>query len=182
MQCSLGRVRLFATPWTIVCQAPLSVEFSRQEYWSRLLFPNLGDLPDPGIEPMSPVLQHWQEISLPTESLGKPLSWLIIEIYFSFMGFPGGAVVRNSPASAGDAKDAGSIPGSRRSRGGGNGNPLQFSCLGNPKDRGAWQTTVHGITNSQTPLSTAQHFSFVTMKSQVGFGNDKCYCLHILRM
>ena len=138
--------------------------------------------PTQGSNPCLLCLQHWQEISLPTESLGKLLSWLIIEIYFSFMGFPGGAGVRNSPASAGDVKDAGSIPGSRRSRGGGNGNPLQFSCLGNPKDRGAWQTTVLGITNSQTPLSTAQHFSFVTMKSQVGFGNDKCYCLQILRM
>ncbi|CAI9152054.1 unnamed protein product [Rangifer tarandus platyrhynchus] len=46
----------FATPWTIAHQAPLSMEFSRQEYWSGLPFPSPGDLPDPGIEPMSPVL------------------------------------------------------------------------------------------------------------------------------
>ena len=45
------------TPWTVDCQAPLSMEFSRQEYWSGLPFPSLGDLPDPGIEPGSPVLQ-----------------------------------------------------------------------------------------------------------------------------
>ena len=54
---SLSRVRLFATPWTVACQAPLSMEFSRQEYWSGLPFPSPGDLPDLGIEPMSPALQ-----------------------------------------------------------------------------------------------------------------------------
>ena len=52
----LSRVRLFATPWTIAHQAPLSMGFSRQEYWSRLPFPSPGDLPDPGIKPASPAL------------------------------------------------------------------------------------------------------------------------------
>ena len=47
------RVRLFATPWTIACQTPLSVKFSRQEYWSGLPFPFPEDLPDPGIKPVS---------------------------------------------------------------------------------------------------------------------------------
>ena len=46
-----------ATPWSIACQAPLSMKFSRQEYWSGLPFPSPGDLPDPGIEPRSPALQ-----------------------------------------------------------------------------------------------------------------------------
>ena len=50
-------VLLFATPWTVAHQAPLSVGFSRQEYWSGLPFPSPGDLPDPGIEPRSPALQ-----------------------------------------------------------------------------------------------------------------------------
>ena len=50
---SLSRVRLFATPWTVAYQAPPSMEFSRQEYWSGLLFPSPGDLPNPGIEPGS---------------------------------------------------------------------------------------------------------------------------------
>ena len=59
------------------------------------------------------------------------------------MGFPGGSVVKNLPASAGDK---GSIPGSGKSPGEGNGNPLQYSCLGYPMDRGAWLTTVHGVT------------------------------------
>ena len=54
---SLSRVRLFVTPWTVARQAPLSVEFPRQEYWSGLPFPSSGDLPDPGIKPRSPALQ-----------------------------------------------------------------------------------------------------------------------------
>ena len=54
---SFSRVRLFATPWTVAHQAPPSMGFSRQEYWSGLLFPSLGDLPDPEIEPRSPALQ-----------------------------------------------------------------------------------------------------------------------------
>ena len=54
------------------------------------------------------------------------------------LGFPCGSVVKNPPANAGDAGDADSIPGSGRSPGVGNGNPLQYSCLGNPMDRGAW--------------------------------------------
>ena len=52
----LSRVQLFATPWTVAYQAPLSMEFSRQEYWSGLPFPSPGDLPDRGIEPRSPTL------------------------------------------------------------------------------------------------------------------------------
>ena len=54
---SLSRVRLFATPWTAARQAPLSMGFPRQEYWSGLPFPSPEDLPDPGIEPRSPALQ-----------------------------------------------------------------------------------------------------------------------------
>ena len=52
----LSRVRLFVTPWTVAHQAPLSVGFSRQEYWSGLPFPSRGDLPNPRIEPGSPAL------------------------------------------------------------------------------------------------------------------------------
>ena len=55
-------------------------------------------------------------------------------------------VVKNLPVNAGDIRDVGSIPGSGRSLGGGDGDPLQYSCLGNPTDRGAWQATVHGFT------------------------------------
>ena len=61
-------------------------------------------------------------------------------------GFPGGLVVKNPPANAGGA---GLIPGWERSPGEGNGNPLQYSCLRNPMDRGARQATVHGVTKSR---------------------------------
>ena len=70
------------------------------------------------------------------------------------MGFPGGSVVKNLPAKAGEIIDVGSIPGLGRYPGGGNGNPLQYSCLENPMDKGAWWVTVHGVANSQTRLST----------------------------
>ena len=58
------------------------------------------------------------------------------------MGFPGASLVKNQSANAGDP---GSIPGLGRSLGEGNGNPLQYTYLGNPRDRGAWQATVHGV-------------------------------------
>ena len=66
---SLSHVQLFATPWTVACQAPSSVGFSRQEYWSGLPFPSLGDFPDPGIEPRSLALQV---DTLTPELPGKP--------------------------------------------------------------------------------------------------------------
>ena len=65
---SLSRVRLFVTPWTAIYQAPLSMGFSRQEYWSGLPFPSPGDPLDPGIEPGSPTLQV---DALPSEPPGK---------------------------------------------------------------------------------------------------------------
>ena len=59
-------------------------------------------------------------------------------------------VVKNLPANAGDIRDTGSIPGSGRSSGEGNGNPLQYSCLENSMDRRAWWSTVHGVAKNQT--------------------------------
>lgn len=74
-------------------------------------------------------------------------------------------VVQNLPANAGDIRDMGLIPRLGRSPGGGHGNPLQYSCLENPTDRGAWWTTVRGVTKSQTCLTmlkndVIQSFSF----------------------
>ena len=71
------------------------------------------------------------------------------------MGFPGDTVVKKKklPANAGDTGDMGSIHGSGRSPGVGNGNSLQYSCQENSTDRGAWQAPVHGGAKSQTPLS-----------------------------
>ena len=68
----LSRVRLFATPWTVAHQAPQSMEFSRQEYWSGVPFPSPGDLPNPGIEPRSPTLQA---DTLPSE---PPNIWALL--------------------------------------------------------------------------------------------------------
>ena len=69
-------------------------------------------------------------------------------------GFPGGSVVKNPPDNAGDVRDMGSIPGLGRSPRGENGNPLQYSCLENPMDRGVWWATVHGVTKKNwTQLS-----------------------------
>ena len=69
---------------------------------------------------------------------------------FFIMGFPGGSEVKASACNAGYL---GSIPGSGRYPGEGNGKPLQYSCLGNPMDREAWQATVHGVATSRTQLS-----------------------------
>ena len=70
--CHFSCVQLLATLWTVALQVPLSIRFSRQEYWSRLPFPSPGDLPDPGIKPMSPVfpaLAGWFLTAVPP---GKP--------------------------------------------------------------------------------------------------------------
>ena len=72
------------------------------------------------------------------------------DLLSSAMGFPNGAVLKNPPANAGDTRDVGSVSGSGRSLEGGNVNPLQYCCLGNPIDRGAWRATVHGVTESDT--------------------------------
>ena len=86
--CGFSCVQLFVTLWTVACQAPLSMGFSRQEYWSGLPFPSPGDLPDPGIEPRSPALQA---DALTSEPRGKPFHSFMkapynycISIYFSF--------------------------------------------------------------------------------------------------
>ena len=65
-------VQLFATPWTIACQAPPSMEFSRQEYWSGLPCPPSGERLDPGIEPVSLASPSWQVEPLPLHHLGSP--------------------------------------------------------------------------------------------------------------
>ena len=67
-----------------------------------------------------------------------------------YLGFPGNSVIKNLPASVGDAGDTGLIPGSGISPGGGNGKPLQYSCLESPMDRGPWWAPVHGVTESDT--------------------------------
>ena len=74
-----------------------------------------------------------------------------------FNDFPGGSMVKNPPAIAGDV---GSIPRSGRPPEEGNDNPFQYPCLGNPMDRGAWWATVHGVKKSQTRLKMHTHITF----------------------
>ena len=92
-------------------------------------------------------LCHW--------SLHLPFTCCERYFYSTFhtqFGFPGGASGQEPAASPGDGRDGGLIPGWGRSPGVGNGNPLQYSCLGNSTDRGDWRATVHGVAKSQTWL------------------------------
>ena len=75
------------------------------------------------------------------------------KLALGFEDFPGGSVVKNPPAEAGDTGGSDLIPGSGRSPGEVNGNQLLYSCLENPMDREAWQATVHGVTETQTLLN-----------------------------
>ena len=75
-----------------------------------------------------------------------------IDLYSDRKGFPGGSVVKNLPANAEDAGNLGSIPESGRFPGGGHGNSVQYSCMENPMDRGAWRAMVHGVAESWTQL------------------------------
>ena len=114
--CVCSIVPNFATSWTVALQAPLSIGFSRQEYWSGLPFPTPGHLPDPGIEP---------------SSLVSPV-------------LAGGFFTTEPPRSDSIL----SLVGHRVS-----GTPLQYSCLENPMDGGAWWAAVHGVARSRTRLS-----------------------------
>ena len=89
--------------------------------------------------------------------------WVLAQ---NLRNLPGGATVKNPPANAGDARKAGSIPEWGGSPGEGNGNPLQYSCLGNLLDRRGWQATVHGVRKSWTHLATKQqqHYPLLYLK------------------
>ena len=94
------------------------------------------------------MLSHFKEKasrSLRKEVLGcKTGKKFFKKIYIS-KGFPGGTVVKNPPANAGDARDTGSVSGLGKFPAGGRGNPLQYSCLENPMDRGTWRAKVHEV-------------------------------------
>ena len=75
----LSHAWLFASPWTVAHQAPLSMEFSRQEYCSRVPFPSPGDLPDPGLEPLSPASPALAVRFFTTQSPGKPFKYFYLE-------------------------------------------------------------------------------------------------------
>ena len=86
---------------------------------------------------------------LPRVGRGRSLIFLFNESFIEMRGFPGGSDSKESACNAGVS---GLIPGSGRSPGGGNGNPLQYSCLENSTDREAWWATVHGVTKSWPQL------------------------------
>ena len=91
-------------------------------------------------------------------------------------------VVNNPPANAGDARDASSIPGSRRSPGGEHGNPLQYSCLENPTDRGSWEATLHRVAESQTGLKQLSTHAWIlsSLHQSISFSRrpTECPLLH----
>ena len=202
----------FANSWTVSHQAPLSLEFCRQEYWSALPFPSPGVLPDPGIKPRFPVLQT---DSLPSEPPGKPqMDSKHIKIYLISLESKKQklrekgdiiiclsrqprlkrmdskmAKVKNrqwgasrclcGQESACQAGDSGLIPESGRSPGDGNGNPLQYSCLGDPMNREAWlqsigsQRTGHDLeTKTATATPTQAHYFLSLMVRP--FPTDSC--------
>ena len=101
-------------------------------------------------------LEIWKEIEVTRHSPDSSGKWQLSfpSIWTRHtLGFPGGNVILNPFANAVDTGDTCSIPGSGRSPGGGNDNPLQYSCLGNPTNRGAWQAIVHGVTKRSILLS-----------------------------
>ena len=96
----LNPVRLFVKPWAVACQAPLSMDFSRQEYWSGLPCPPPGDLPDPGIKPRTQgsnpgllCLLHWQAGSLPLAPPGKPFHDCVIRLFYSHVLLLGTVII-----------------------------------------------------------------------------------------
>ena len=130
----------FVTPWAAIRQAPLSMEFSRQEYWSGLPFPSPGIFPTQGL---NPGLLHCRQIHYRLSHPGglfSELNWLFsyYPVFIGTLKVP----VNLSPH----------LILSGRSPGEGNGNPLQYSCLENSMDRGAGQVAVHRIAESDTTV------------------------------
>ena len=136
---SLSCVRLCVTPWTAAHQAPLSMGFSRQEYWSGLPCPPPGDLPNPRLNPCFLCLLHWQD-SLPLYHLESQQVSLKCEVFHTSLD----SALGPSHQFQMSRKIMNIIPLLGKSSGGGHGNPLQYSCLENPMDRGVWWATVHG--------------------------------------
>ena len=173
LSCFSG-VQLFATLWTIACQAPLSMGFSREEYQSRLPCPPLEDLPNPRIKPESLMFPALAGKFFTTSATWEPPKCkysasktkelidlsknrkvretqdstpvlLIPHIVISLASLIA-QLLKNWPA-----KQETLVQSQVRKI---HGNPLQYSCLENPMDRGAWQATVHGVTRVRHNLVT----------------------------
>ena len=139
-----SHVGLFETLWTIACQAPLFMGFSRQEYWSGLPCPPPGDLPNPGIKT---TFLHWQASSLHQNHLGSPMYKFIL-----FLNLPP-IPPSHTPVSSQSSRLSNLCYTAAFHQPSINGTPLQYSCLENPMDRGAWWAVVHGVMKSRTRLS-----------------------------
>ena len=180
----LSCVQLFATPWTVPCQVPPSMGFSRQEYWSGLPFPSPGDLPNPGIKPRSLTMQA---DSLPSEPPGKPIwpsnsvprnifqrienTWPHKKLYCTWMFIIALVIIAKMKQSKCPPIDEWMnklythtmeyfvaikikicYMLQHKWPGEGYGNLLQYSCLENPMDRGAWRAIGHWVAKSWTWL------------------------------
>ena len=155
-----SRAWLFLTLQTVAHQAPLSMGFSRWEYWSGLPHPTSGDIPDTGIKPISPAAPALQMDSLLLSHWESPRLHFVNLLWNRKKIMPQGAdqksfalpslvaqMIKNLPVIQ-------EIPGLGRYPGEGNSNPLQYSCLENPMNRGVWEAIVHGVTKIQTWLNT----------------------------
>ena len=144
----LRELKLRLTAQGCLCINDKTLNFSSVEI--RCLKKCMGRL-FTGVAWVAPLLflKHFEDVILLTS--GLHCFWCIVSCDYirssvqDVLGFPGGSAVKNPPANTGDM---GSIPRPGRSPGGGNGNLLYYSCLDNPRDRGAWQATVHGVTKS----------------------------------
>ena len=156
----LSCVWLSVTPWTLAHQVPLRMEFPRWEYWSGVLSPTPGIFLTQGSTPsFASALMAGGFFT--TEPPGKPTNFHhprssnILDMTWN-MNVAGSSqvalVVKNLLADTGDTGDKVSILELGRSPGGGNDNPLQYSCLENSMDRGVWRATVRGVTKSQTQM------------------------------
>ena len=127
---SLSHVPLFSSPWTVATQASLSMGILQTRILEWVTIPSSRASSQP---------RDQTQVSFIAAELitteGKPRE-----------------IIENQPANVGGVMDVGLIPGLGRCPGGGHGNPLQYSCLENPMDRGAWRATVHRITKSRTQL------------------------------
>ena len=151
---AMSCLTFFVTPWTVAHQAPLSMGFPKQEYWSGLRFPPPGDLPGPGHASCAGrwILYHWATWEALFSWLGKLKS----KCEVTCLGYQGASRlaqwVKDPPAIQKTQEMQVWSDGSGRSPRRGNGNPLQYSCLENPVDRGAWWATVHRVAKSRTRL------------------------------
>ena len=145
----LNHIWFFAIPGTVARQAPLSKGFFSQKHWSGLPFLPPGDLPDLGMEPAFLVASALAVGSLPLAPPGDGCCQMRIYMWCN-------------------AGNMGSNLGSGRAPGEGNGNPLQYSCLGNTMDRTAWRATVHRVARVRHDLATKPPRPHWDRKQSVG--------------